>query len=56
MNEASWIAGEQSYGIRSSTIHSLKVDDVLAPLAVFAIRAFACGPLASSIAGMYRLA
>jgi hypothetical protein len=28
-DEASWIAGEQSYEIRSSTIHSLTVDEVL---------------------------
>jgi hypothetical protein len=28
-DEASWIAGEQSYGIQSSTIHSLQVDEVL---------------------------
>jgi hypothetical protein len=27
--EASWISGEQSYGIQSSTIHSLRVDEVL---------------------------
>jgi hypothetical protein len=28
-DEASWIAGEQSYEIQSSTIHSLQVDEVL---------------------------
>jgi serine/threonine-protein kinase len=28
-DEASWIAGEQSYDIQSSTIHSLQVDEVL---------------------------
>lgn len=27
--EASWISGEQSYEIQSSTIHSLRVDEVL---------------------------
>jgi hypothetical protein len=28
-DEASWIAGERSYEIQSSTIHSLTVDEVL---------------------------
>jgi hypothetical protein len=28
-DQPSWIAGEQSYGIQSSTIHSLQVDEVL---------------------------
>jgi eukaryotic-like serine/threonine-protein kinase len=28
-DEASWIAGEQSYGIQSSTVHSLQVAEVL---------------------------